>query len=441
MVGGKELAKNHGKYKELGVQIPTDLDPQDWQLYVLCAPSGEEWYRAVHSSVRLMARGRFWLRDDRENSIKTAQIIGAEIERSLMSCNIDFTALADAIRYMADTMSINQSNSQTVNCGGGPNVLDEPIAWPEDEPIQVFEEPMSLDASTLSAQDKCEVALYLADSWTDTFSTIDNYWDGVGLTIDAVSTWLSEKFPPGAIIPFIAMLLSQALVVIETVLLGQLAGNMAEAAAFYHDQLVCAVAEATSAEDARRRFLSVLASVRETYGKIPYTLMRLVASALDWDKIMSGDVEVPAEYNGAICPCSVSDVYLASIDNSGLVAESIPLHVGYPVWVTAYKSDQYGPYMQIVLKDGQGANIERTATDYQVTGLNGWLQHNIPQHPFTLQTKSATATNPLTDIAINQPINTPYTIQRTGFVNTMSYIEIASAVGTNGFQVQITRLA
>lgn len=438
------MARNYGHYKELGVTIPDELDPQDWCIYVLCAPSDPQWYTALHSSVRLMARGRFWGRDDRESSIKLAQTIGGQIERSLMSCDIDFTVLADAIKYLADNMQVNQTNNQSVTCGGGgggdDGILEEPIGWPEDEPIQIFDEPASLDATTMSAQEKCEVAAYLADSWVETWSDIDTYWDGVGITIDAVAAWLSEKFPSGAIIPFIAFVLTNAVILLETVLLGKLAGTMAEAAAFYHSQFICAIADATSAEDARRRWLEVLANVRVAYGKVPYAIQRVIAAALDWDSIMSNGVEVPTSYNGYVCPCGQSDIYIRVYDNSGVVATA-PLYVGYEVIVAGLKFDAYGPFGQFDLVDGEGVRVGVLATDYQITGLNGWQQHNIPQHPFTIQTQDSTGADNLVDLGINQPINLPYTFQRIGEPNDMSGITIASNTGTLGFTVTIKRLA
>lgn len=438
------MAKHHGYYRELGIKIPDDLEPEQWGYYIVCAPLGLEWYTAVHSAIRLLARGRFWKRDSRESSIKSAQIIGGEIERSLMSCAIDLQGLIDAITLLAENGAIQQTNTQTVTCGGGgcgsPNLLDEPLNWPEDEPIPLFEEPYSLDETTLTAQQICSVANYLADSWTDTFATIDSYWEALGVGIDTASAWLSEKFPPGMIIPFLAFVISQAAVLLETVLLGNLAGNMAEAAAFYHDQIVCAVATSTSPETARRNFLSVLANVREEYGKTPYALMRVVASALDWDKIMGGDVEVPSEYDSASCPCGASDVRIASFNNSA-IEEVTDIHVGQEVTVTAHRFDTYGPYGDWRFYDSEGAELDLVATDYQITATNGWQQHNLPDHPFTIQTFDKGHTVYILDLAINQPINVPYTFQRPGSPATFGSFQIASDVGTAGFQVTIKRLA
>lgn len=438
------MARNYGHYRELGVKIPEDLEPQEWAFYVLCAPNSPEWYTAVHSAVRLLARGRFWLRDDRENSIKTAAEIGGEIERSLMACNIDLEVLADAIKYLADNLQVNQTNNQSVTCGGSgggdDGVLEEPINWPEDEPIQIFEDPMSLDPSTMTSQEKCEVAAFLADSWVETWSDIDTYWDGIGITIDAVSAWLSEKFPAGAVLPFIAFVITQTAILLETVLLGKLAGTMAEAAAYYHSQFICAVAMAESAEDARRRWLAVLANVRQTYGKVPYAIQRVVASALDWDSIMGNGVEVPTEYNGYVCPCGESDVYIQVYDNTGVIATA-PIYVGSEVIVSGLRSDAYGPFMQFRFVDVSASPIGVAAADYQITGLNGWQQHNIPQHPFTIMTFDQTGADPIIELAQNNPITLPYTFVRAAEPLDMGQVQIASNVGTLGFTATIKRLA
>ena len=75
--------------QELGVTIPQDLTPQNWTIYTICAPDSVEWRMAVYAAVRLLSRGRYWMRDDRATSIKQAQEIGRKIEMSFSACNFD----------------------------------------------------------------------------------------------------------------------------------------------------------------------------------------------------------------------------------------------------------------------------------------------------------------------------------------------------------------
>lgn len=291
--------------REIGVIIPQDLDPQEWAMYTLCAPNDIEWANALRSAVRMMSRGRYWLRDDRESSIKNAQLIGGEIERSLEMCTIDFQPLADAIIYLTDNLSASVVNQQSVNCGGGNcgggSVLDEPDGQDETVPVDIVPPVATGDATTLQDQEKCSLAHFLADMWVNNFVDIKNYWAGIAVGITTVTTWLQEKFPEGAIIPFVAMILTSLAVALETALLANLADNMADAAQSQHDAIICAVYSANSPAEAKANFESVIADSRAQYGKTTYVVLILVAQMLDWNKIMGGEVIVPASYDGADC--------------------------------------------------------------------------------------------------------------------------------------------
>ena len=149
---------------------------------------------------------------------------------------------------------------------------------------------------------------------------------------------------------------------------------------------------------------------------------------------------MPASYANSSCPCGESDVRIQVWDNSGPV-ESFNLYVNGEVTLSALRFDSYGPFADFRFVDSLGAPMHVTATNYQITGLDGWVQHNIPQHPFTVQTTNSSGSSVVTDIAINQPIPVPYTLQRTPSPDSMGIIQVASAVGTQGFTVTLKRLA
>ncbi len=299
-------------YQEIGVKIPQELNPLDWSIYYFCAPTDNEWTIAVRTAVRLLSRGRYWERDSRVGSIKAAQLVGREIEMSLSRC--DMSEIADAIKYFADNFQ-SARITQTNNCGcgggggggGGNTVLDEPIGQDESEPVDIVPPIPTADETGLTQQEKCSLANYLADAWVANWQDINTRWGGVAVTISAVQTWLTEKFPPGSIIPFVAMIISSLAVALEAALLANLADRMADAAAEQREDLVCAVYSANSAAEAKQNFESVIANTRATYGKIAYTVMILVAQMLDWNKIMGGEVIVPSDYDSADCSGCVPD--------------------------------------------------------------------------------------------------------------------------------------
>lgn len=441
---GGIMAKNYGHYKELGVTIPDDLQPEDWTFYLLCAPSTVEWRRALHSAVRLLARGRFWKRDDRQDSIKSAQIIGGQIERSLMTCNIDFASLADSIKYLADNMTVQQ-NIQTncgCGCGGGTGdtILDELPTQDESQPVDIIPPETGTTQTSLAQQELCNLANYMADSWVNNFVDIAEWWGGITVGIGTVYTFLQEKFPQGALLPFIALIISSLAVALEAALLANLANNMSDAAQSQRDAIVCAISTASNPREAKSNFESVIANSRAQYGKATYTVLILVAQMLDWDKIMSGEVIVPSSYDNSTCPCGEADVQIQVYDNNGIF-ETLPIYVNDEVVLTGLRSDAYGPFGEFRFVDGSGTPINVTATDYQIVDLNGWQQHNIPQHPFTVQTLNAIGTGVALDIGINQPIPLPYTLQRSATPTTMGQIQVASDVGTSGFTITLKRLA
>lgn len=133
---------------ELGVPIPANLDPTDYCLWTICIPNDPEWNLAARNAMRLMTAGRYWKRDERENSIKLAQSISEEILESMRMCNINFDGLEAAFNNIAESLAnLECQTNVTVNTsctssGGGslvcidengdPTIIPQPI---EDDPV------------------------------------------------------------------------------------------------------------------------------------------------------------------------------------------------------------------------------------------------------------------------------------------------------------------
>jgi hypothetical protein len=300
--------------REIGVKIPEDVHPQNWSLYTVCVPDDIEWSIAFRNAVRMMARGRYWKRDERERSIKDAQIIGGEIEMSIGKC--DMTEISDAIKYLGDKMAemqMVQNNQNNCDCCGGagggsgdffdvPEEFEDPNGQPNDGSDMFPPEPSGDDSNLTDAQ-KCNLAQYFADKWVETYIDIEQIWAGVSVTVNTAYNFLVEKFPPGAILPFVAVVMSSLVVAIEYALLAGVLDRCTDAAQSYRDKIVCAISTAKSANEAKANCLAVLSEVRQVYGKSPYAVMYLGIQMVDFNKMLGGDVSVPPSYDGSVCDC------------------------------------------------------------------------------------------------------------------------------------------
>lgn len=218
------------------------------------------------------------------------------------------------------------------------------------------------------------------------------------------------------------------------------------------EDMICAAYNAASVESAASSWVSSLQSFLAAYPAF-VALSQVARDALEEFFVdlltdvaplianAAAKVYIPSGYvAGFDCQaCGTSDVWVESVDNVGAVIQRFPLADLGSVTLTAHRSDQYGPFTQFRFTDDQSAVINVTAYKYSITGLNGWVQHNIPQHPFTLQTKQSDGSNFVVDLPADVNIPLPYQIERTTGTDFMGIIEIASDFGTDNFQVTISR--
>jgi hypothetical protein len=245
--------------------------------------------------------------------------------RALMESE-NMSEIADAIRYLADQLepdiitqnNTNQGGGGGSGCGCQDTWLTEPPTFPEDETLPMFP-PDPDGVTTQSALDMCKVAEYFADLWEDNFSDISTYWSGIGITVDAITTWIQRKFPQGAVIPFLALIVTSLAVALETALLGSVLESAATAASAQKEQIKCAIGSARTAAEAKTNFHNVLASARATYGRVTYAILYLVAQMIDWTKMTDGTVPIPIEYEGTTC-CNDESLLPAGVVALPLVA-------------------------------------------------------------------------------------------------------------------------
>lgn len=138
--------------------------------------------------------------------------------------------------------------------------------------------------------------------------------------------------------------------------------------------------------------------------------------------------------------CAAGDVFVRSYGNGSVIEQELALNIGATVLMTAHRSDAYGPFMELRMVDDQGTPIHLEHQQLRIVELIGWQQHNIPQHPFTIQTKQQDGSNNLVDLPINTAIPVPHDISRASDPLDIGIVEIASNVGTSGFQVRLLRV-
>ncbi len=213
--------------------IPRDGAGDGHVCFKVTIPDTREWRRTLKSTIGLMTRGRFWMTDEREGSIKWAQQIGLEILDSLAECDCmsidcDICAEFTSINERLDTITtalqeLNDMNitvspimTQTCGCcgeGGTTPPTDDPTDTPLDSPPDPSDDPASIDNSSLEY--RClatgKAVNNLHDWWVNAKNNASNISAFVGLMSGIASVLPALKayvIPITAIGGFVASLSS-----------------------------------------------------------------------------------------------------------------------------------------------------------------------------------------------------------------------------------------
>jgi len=113
------------------VPIPGDVEPDAWTSMILCVPADGEWLSAVRGALGSLARGRYWLADGRQGSIRAAQAVARRIGESIMICDLDarLADIAAAIRESSVSVSVSSVCCETV-VPPAPEPAVDPDEWP-----------------------------------------------------------------------------------------------------------------------------------------------------------------------------------------------------------------------------------------------------------------------------------------------------------------------
>lgn len=147
--------------------IPQNWNGEDWAMVMMCVPDDPDWLAAVSGSVYSLTRGRTW--DESTGVITDTQSIARDIWESLeMICS---TEIANAIRYMADTLAASNNNSSGACCTPCGEEYDEGVQNQPDEfgPDERWPD----EAAYLS--DKCTAANNMYDGLLDVFQQLNYY--------------------------------------------------------------------------------------------------------------------------------------------------------------------------------------------------------------------------------------------------------------------------
>lgn len=108
--------KKFGQW-ELGTKIPQNDTAAglDWNTWIVCIPADAEWAMVVRNALRMVSRGRYYARDERENSIINARDTGQRIFNSMSICNFD--EITDSLGSIASAIRAIELRQQlTVQC-------------------------------------------------------------------------------------------------------------------------------------------------------------------------------------------------------------------------------------------------------------------------------------------------------------------------------------
>lgn len=281
-----------------GWPLPQETAVSEYDCYIVRVPSKPEYRTAFYSAWDKL---RNWLSWEKRGDRSAAE--AAELFSRYLPIPVDCEVVEslDEDGNMAINVTVTQNCG--CGCGGGSDMFEQPDNYIDDGTGKTFPDEPSTEETAVSSQDLCNMANYLGDLWVATYADLEDAWAGISITVTSVQQWLVEKFPAGALIPFIAWILSSLATALEAAYLANVLGRCEDAAVTYRDELVCAISSATSAAEAKRSWLSVLKNVENVYGKFPYVIQYLTSQALNFDGMFAGEINVPSSYNGSVCDC------------------------------------------------------------------------------------------------------------------------------------------
>jgi hypothetical protein len=219
-------------------------------------------------------------------------------------------------------------------------------------------------------------------------------------------------------------------------------------------ELICAIYNANN-EPEIRQFVDVV--MTQIFDDVPIfvNLPDGIQNQLEnWLKPIAADFavsvssyllaqEIPTAYVGNFdcATCGESEIHIQSRNNANQIIETYPMAIGVSVWVTQLKYDSYGPFGEYKFVTNAGNDVHVDSDQFAIVELDGWIQHNITQHPFTVRLANSDGTASYGQIAINQPIPLPTVLNKQGSQYGLIVVAGAGAGNTSGvFRVKIKRL-
>lgn len=400
----------------------------------------------------------------------------AECEETIIDLTNQVQELEQQIEeYENMNITVNCNCCNTVNGIQLPNPADYPCIPlnpddPFDETVQTWDygdeiPPAGYDDWQSFIDDRCRAANWFVDSYISMVGNLDlverqlsiggAVMDVAALVLAALPGPIGDWAGVAVMVKWVVLIADGLADVVEDLEdLGDWMQTSVDAIEANKEELICAAYRMTTVEYLTEFFTTffggyispdlVAAGADTTAVDFMRDLMTPLATWLA-NKAANGfaNQNIPDDYvPSVVCTnCQTGEVQVKSYANGGVVQETFDLDIGVPVWVSAYRSDAYGPFMELRFYDDQDQPLALQTEQVRILETSGWLQHNIAQHPFTIQTKQTDGANYLVDIAINQPIPTPHDITRTSGPNNLGIVEVCSAVaGDPNFQLRIMRL-
>ena len=173
--------------------IPQNLNVpsnSDWVIITVCIPNDAEWYRVFSGHISRLAKGYWWARDERPNSIIQARDIGLKIWESIM-CIGPQSEILNEIRRMRH--AIEGTKGFVLDDEGNQEYVDYTVNPTDGKARSIRDGILALDNS-LNFDDLITELETLPDAapvkdWLETFYYIRNLLPNISFRFRLPSIW------------------------------------------------------------------------------------------------------------------------------------------------------------------------------------------------------------------------------------------------------------
>ena len=303
---------------------------------------------------------------------------------------------------------------------------------------------------------RCRIANYITDQLIEIFEAI--HLAGERLTTLTDGEQLLRAFLPPSIagnIGFFSLVTWVQRYLQLLSFFGEIldyAGWISAAITSQRENIVCAIYNATDSAAAKTAVSSAidsgLSSVPEFAGltqarkdEVSDYVATVLSATVKLAASYAASQAIPAAYVAATdCAVVCADtVVIVELDSAGQSQGTVNIAPGQTVTITSYAQDAYAPWNHFAFNDGAAQWYTAQHNQFEIVGSSGYALSEVPQHPFTVQTKNSAGGDVQVVVPYLTALSIPYKIPYAGAGSGYSRVDVSSAPGTLGFTLQIKR--